>query len=352
MMSIGDFVEANLGESIDSLITLDVKSQGLMPSLYQAARELIGGPLVLEAARSLVDVAEPNSNVLICTGFRAHAWENGETDGVIGAVVLARALEVSLNVHPVIVCESELVDAVKGLVRVSGLHPDTNCEESCGFPHSVKICSFTKDEHAAPKEAKEMLGLFRPVALVSVERPGKNSKGVYHSMGGADVSEFTSKIDYLFQLRSEEILTIAIGDLGNELGLGKIRNTTRKVLMYGKECQCPCKGGIACAVDADKIIIALVSDWGAYGLGAEVAFLTKKPEAFHDGGMEDDLLQTAARYGLVSDSSGYCRPGIDSIGKDFHVSFVKILRTMLDHAHMLRTRPPRIYELYSEMRSK
>jgi len=352
MASVKRFIESNLAESIDSLITLDIKGQGVIPVLYQAARELSSGPLVLEAARSLVSIAKPGSCVFLCTGFRCDTWEIAESDGVVGTVVLARALELGLNIHPIILCEPEIIETVKVLVRTSGLHPDTNCAEAAGFPHSVKICAFTTDEDKAPGQARELLDVFNPISVVSIERPGKNSEGVYHAGNGVDVSVLASKIDYLFELRRENTLTIAIGDLGNELGLGGIKDTVREAVMYGRCCQCPCKGGIACTVEADRIIVAAVSDWGAYGLAAEIAFVTGKPEAFHDGDMESELLLTAAQYGLTGDSSGYCRPGIDGIDRKFHVNFVKVLRGMVDSAHALCIRPPEIYKLYEQMRLK
>jgi hypothetical protein len=47
----------------------------------------------------------------------------------------------------------------------------------------------------------------------------------------------TAKMDVLIaDTRRRGILTIGIGDLSNEIGLGKIREVVEQWIPYGKEC--------------------------------------------------------------------------------------------------------------------
>ena len=70
----------------------------------------------------------------------------------------------------------------------------------------------------AQEEAQRMLDRYQPAAVIAIERPGWNRNRVHHSGGGFGVSEFTAKIDYLFEgAKDRGIPTIGIGDLGNEI---------------------------------------------------------------------------------------------------------------------------------------
>src|SRR5258707_3766177 len=59
--------------------------------------------------------------------------------------------------------------------------------------------------------------------------------------------------------------TTGIGDGGNEIGMGKIPwDVIRRNIPNG--------GLVACRVPTDHLIVCGVSNWGAYGLAAGVAF--------------------------------------------------------------------------------
>jgi len=348
-MAVDDFVTYNVFENIDKLVTLDIKAQGVIPCLYEAARRVSGAPLVLEAAKALVDRGVAGTCALICTGFVCPPDGLAETDGVIGSVVLARALEVGMNVRPIIICEAEIVPPLKEMITKAGLHAYINCEEVSQAAHSVTICSFTTNAKEAEKQANEILKEFSPVAAISIERPGKNDRGVYHMGNGTDVSEYAAKVDVLFEHKGENVLTIGIGDLGNELGLGSIKETVRSSVLYGSECQCPCKGGIASSVEADKIIIASSSDWGAYALAAGISYLTNKTEAFIDSTLEKELLQTGVQNGLVDGPTRYHVPHIDGMATGIHLHIVDLLGEITRYGRVFHSRFPQQYELYAQL---
>jgi len=347
-MNEREFVVQNLGEAIDRLVTLDIRAQGVIPHLYRAAREVTGGPLVLSAAVRLLQVAEQGSTVFICTGFCCPPEGLAETDGPVGSVVLARALEVALGIHPVILCEQEIIEPIAQMARCAGLHAYREpLEERCA-KHAVTILPFTKDPRSAQKEARSLVQTWKPVAAVSVERPGHNKRHIYHMGNGVNVSEYAAKMDSLFELGTD-MLTIGIGDLGNELGLGKIRESVEKYVLFGDKCQCSCGGGIAAAIQADNIIISSVSDWGAYALSAVIAFLTGESGALHNGDLERRLLRTGVEAGLVDGPSRYHIPQIDGMEERVHIRVTETLKDIVEYASVFPHRAPKSYELYAKM---
>lgn len=65
--------------------------------------------------------------------------------------------------------------------------------------------------------------------------------------------------------RQRGVLTIGVGDPGNEIGMGAIADTVKRLLPYGAECQCSCAGGVADATEVDVVVPGTCSNWGAYG---------------------------------------------------------------------------------------
>lgn len=87
-----------------------------------------------------------------------------------------------------------------------------------------------------------------------------------------------ARSDVLWEkLRADGVPNIAIGDLGNEIGMGTIADHIKKYVPFTDrgECQCGCGGGILSATRTDNIITATCSDWGCYGLMAALAYLKK-----------------------------------------------------------------------------
>ena len=118
-------------------------------------------------------------------------------------------------------------------------------------------------------------------------------------MRGRDITEFTAPAHLLFERtagRTPRIATIGIGDGGNEIGMGKVpRDTIRRNIPNGEL--------IACRVPTDHLIVAGVSNWGAYALAAGVLLLRgakASPELF-DPDRERRLLQVMVEQGPLVD---------------------------------------------------
>jgi len=324
----------NMGENLDNLMNLDPRGYGVCRILYSAAREYTQEPLTTNAAKKLMDTLEEGDLVYIMTGFVLLPFKKAEMDGIVSSMLLARSLVKGFNVKPVIICPEENMEAVKNLANVVGLHLYDNIEELKEYPISMAAIAFTKDVKHAAKQADEIIAKGLPSAVISIECPGANSVGTYHNAVGLDVTELEAKQDVLFtKLQNKGVLNIAIGDLGNEMGMGTIKEHLEEYIPYAAKgkCNCGCNGGIAVATKADNIITATVSDWGCYGLIAAIAYLKRDLEILHTKEMEEEAMVAASRSGMI-DMYGWLVPAIDGFGLSMNLSMVNLMRESIAYA--------------------
>lgn len=171
--------------------------------------------------------------IILTTGFYVNGF--AETDGPPGIFVLAKVLE-RLGYEPVIVT-------------------DVYCK---GFFEAENWQVFYMDFEPQVNIFDDLLDQLSPVCLISVERCGANTCGDYANMGRISIRKYTAPVDKLFQIaRQRHILTIGIGDGGNEIGMGNLQTLITKHLSLKP-----------CVICVDALIIATVSNWGAYGLAA------------------------------------------------------------------------------------
>ena len=173
-------------------------------------------------------------SILIGTGFPV--VKTFETDGPVGAIAMYEAFE-KLGATPTIVCGRPLSQALLNRYRV----------------HEIRVGDHDRREN----EAREALDRFQPEAIISIERPGQAADGGYYNMRGESISEHTACFDTFMNL--SECPTIAIGDGGNEIGMGKVAAALSDLNIVPATTTC------------DELIVADVSNWGAYGL---ISFLS------------------------------------------------------------------------------
>ena len=177
---------------------------------------------------------ECDGNVFIGTGFPV--VETFETDGPVGTIALYNALE-TLGATPVIVCGRPLSEALVSKYRV----------------HEIRVGDHDKRE----QEALDALDKYQPQAIVSIERPGQAADGGYYNMRGESISPRTACFDTFMNLSN--CPTIAVGDGGNEIGMGKVSEALKDLNI------------VPSATSCDELIVADVSNWGAYGI---ISFLS------------------------------------------------------------------------------
>ncbi len=341
----------NLGQSLDDLANLDPRGYGVCKILYQASRRYTGAPTSMNAAGKLVETVKEGDFVYILTGFVLRPYKKAEMDGIVSAMLLARALVIAFGAKPVIICPEDNYKAVQKLAVCVGLHLFEDVEELKEIPVSMGVVCFTKDAAKAEAQADQILAKMPPSALVSIECPGANENGVYHNAVGLDVTALEAKQDILFEkVQKLGILNIAIGDLGNELGMGTIGDTLRKYIPYAGEgaCNCGCGGGIAVRTKADHIITATVSDWGCYAMIAAMAYLMENLNIMHTAELEKEAIETASNSGMI-DMYGWLVPAIDGFGLTMNLSIVSLMREMVKSALELKVKCRQWFEKVDEL---
>lgn len=173
-------------------------------------------------------------HVLIGTGFPV--VDTFETDGPVGAIALYQALE-ALGATPIIVCGPPVSQALMAQYRV----------------HEIRV----GEHQERTLEAFQALYNYNPDAVLSIERPGQAADGGYYNMRGESISERTACFDTF--VNNAKCPTIGIGDGGNEIGMGNITEALKDLDIH------------AAATQVDELLIADVSNWGAYGI---IAFLS------------------------------------------------------------------------------
>lgn len=324
----------NIGENLDALMNLDPRGYGVCRILYAGSRARTGEPLTMDAAQALCDTVKEGDAVFILTGFVLLPHKVPEMDGMVSSMLLARALVMAFDAKPIIICPSDSVEAIRKCASVVGLHIYDDIQTVMELPLSMGVLSFTKDREEAEAQAEAILQDVAPAAVVSVEAPGANECGHYHNATGKDVTELEAKTDVLWnRLVEQGILNIAIGDLGNEIGMGAIAEHIRRYVPFTAkgECQCGCGGGILAASSTDHVITATCSDWGCYGLMAAIAYLKKDMEILHREEMEAEVMRVASRSGMI-DMTGSLLPGIDGFNTRMNTGIVSLMRQCTAYA--------------------
>lgn len=176
--------------------------------------------------------------VLIGTGFPV--TDTFETDGPVGAIALYNALE-ELGAYPILVGGESFVSLTENEFRV----------------HKLVEGDITH----AKQEALDTLTKLQPQAIISIERPGLSEQGGYFNMRGEDISAYCACFDHY--LNEATCPTIAIGDGGNEIGMGNITQAISSLDITPSVTKC------------DELLIADVSNWGAYGILAILGMWSK-----------------------------------------------------------------------------
>jgi hypothetical protein len=278
---------ARSSEPIDHLLALDPGGRGIGP-FFQP-----GG--ALRAARAL----RPAARVLIVTGFvvtEGHA----ETDGPPGAAVLGRALR-RLGARVRYTSDPVVLSPLEASLRVLGEPTDV-----FAYPEG-------RDAAASVLERE------RPTHLVAIERPGRGKGGDYLNARGLSVAAWNRPLDEMFLLarkRRPRAVTIGVGDGGNEIGMGRVRS---RLMREGR-----LMARIASVVPADHLVVAGVSNWGAYGIVAELGRLTAQ-RLLHTPAEERAMIDACVKAGAVDGLTKRPEPTVDALDAETHASMVALL---------------------------
>lgn len=326
----------NACDAIERILTADVSNRGIIGSLYPLARSAAGGPPIFKAANLLRDSSNSGDTVFIVSGTCLYpsVLNLAESDGPSGAVVLARALYLGLGVIPILVGELRMQKPFRALLTAAGFKVTDlrSAREAAKMKEELRMVAsvlpLSVGDKEIPKVAEETISRFRPASVISIERFGMNPKGVYHNSRGMAVSEGHTKMDYLFDVAKKmSIPTVGVGDFGNEIGMGVIRDKLKGVLKYGEKCLCPCGGGVVSSTSTDVLVTTTVSNWASYGISAALAMILDKPTLVHSGFLETQLLECGARVGLINGPPSHNPPyEVDNLPFHIHAYIAELAK--------------------------
>ncbi len=329
----------NVCQNLDNLMNLDPRGYGVCRILYAGSRQFTGKPLVLNAAEKLTGNIKKGDIVHIITGFVLLPHRKAEMDGICSSMMLARFIAEAFEALPVLVIPEDCRAAVRELAPVVGLHLYDDIAGAAQYPAAMAFSVFTKDAGKAAENAEQLLSS-PPAMVISVEAPGANARGEYHNAVGMNITELEAKSDQLLAMAQRRgIPTLAVGDLGNEAGMGTIAEHVRRFIPRAAEgaCQCDCGGGVLAATAADSIVTATVSDWGVYAMMAATAFLLGRPELLPGEPMQRSVIRTASRCGMV-DMYGWLNPAVDGMDEEFNVTLLTLMRRCIQYPAIVKDR--------------
>ncbi len=325
-------------DRLDRLVNLDIGNRGVEP-LYAASRALAGGALCGAAADMLLAMPD-GGTAIVTTGSVSRAWlspELGENDGPSGAAALIRALWLARRATCILVIEETLMPPMAATLRACGMAVvpyDTARKASAdGSMACVTLHAYPVTDADGQKAAREMLTRFKPDLMISTERVGRNENGIYYNMRGRDYGMGRARIDMLFDAAmAENIPTVAIGDGGNEIGMGLIADAVQSSIPFAAPGDCPCGGGIGAISTADILMTAAVSNWGCTAICAAMALRTGDLRVIHTPAMEARLLDVMTANGLINSADGIIDPHVDGILDTTHIAVAEMAKAIVRKA--------------------
>ncbi len=231
-----------------------------------------------QAAQFILD--KPG-RVMIATGFYILSAGVIETDGPPGAVAIGNALD-ELGYEVSYVTDEHCLEALR-------LIADEN-HEIIEFPIA--------NHHESSVFANETLASSRPDVLISIERCGISEDGIYRNMRAADITQFTAKIDHLFD---QHPYSVGIGDGGNEIGMGVLKTIIEDTEGLPD---------IPTVTTTTQLMCAAVSNWGGYGLVAALSTLSKR-NLLPSVEQENEWIKKLVAAGAVDGFSGEVKLYVD-----------------------------------------
>lgn len=304
-------------ESLDRIANLEFKSKpaalGDTELRYRVARQVQGDAAIsgLIARAMLPRLAD--GTVILVTGTGNPVWlPHGETDGPPGVAILARVLAM-MGVRTCVLSEARFLPGVAASVRAAGV---PLLEEGAWKQRANAALALEFPTGAEPGRAFiEALvpRLPKPSAIVFIEKPGPNALGVFHnSSGKPKAADWVAHAHLLAPMaRDLGVLTVAVGDGGNEIGFGRVRDELVDVHPWGRDCGCPCHGGLVDNTKVDFLLPASVSNWGTYAIAAALCIESRRFGLMPVWEEVERSIAAPIAAGAVDGYSGLAVPTVD-----------------------------------------
>lgn len=274
-------VPLEVAEALNTIVASDRAQRGVAPlctvDLWESALSLICG----------------KKKIGLISGFFVPQSAAPETDGPPGTLVLARAL-MRMGIDVCVGTDARNIEVMKAAAT------------ALDFP-SEKMDVLDKSGWPS----------FDPDLLIYIERLGHAADGAYYNMRKEDISVFTEPLDLLpLTIR---VPLLAVGDGGNEVGMGNYREKLSVML--------PDYADNLCVVGADVCLPVDVSNWGGYALSALLSMAEGRwlgQNAHEESEMFRQMMDAGAVDGVT------CRPSLSADGFPLliHTEVVAALETL------------------------
>lgn len=246
------------------------------------------------ACQSLFD---KGTKIALVTGFTIPDSEPPapETDGPLGTVALAQICQ-ALGKETILLCDTRHKDLLESSLKTRQLKQDTI---PYGAAAKAWCASFVKDhqpshivaiEHVGPSYNAETIPPEHREAFLSSVPPSK--RGQSQNMGGHRLGDLATDAFHLWD--NSEVTSIAVGDGGNELGMGSLPWP-----VLAENISNGLGGQIACRVPCDHLIVAGISNWGAYALGLGLIYMSRQAALSLDIEDQEALLSELLERGAI-----------------------------------------------------
>lgn len=328
------------GNRIDRLMSLEIRplSGGLPPGIvvpmYEVCRAHHGGPLSMAAAAALKDRVGPGSTVIIATGAGvAPKLPLGETDGPVGAAALAAAIVKGMGARVVFATEDAHLAPVLAAVELINSKLADWAERNPGrIVTPITVETFPLGLNLGQTRSRQLIEELNPSAVIFVERDGPNVEGQFHGVRGDCRDPLSVGYVYLLAYHAAEagILTVGIGDGGNEVGFGAVRESIRDVLPLRGRSLAGHESGVVTVVATDVTVSAAVSNWGAVSVAAALSVLLVDADLLHDADTEHELIAVTVAAGARDGATSKRSMVVDGIAFEGHLAFVSLLRAVAE----------------------
>ena len=284
--------------SLENIIHSDVGNRG------------INGMWIKGELFRAAELLNSSDNILIVTGFYLPKTSAPETDGPPGALSIANAL-LSLGKKVAILTDKYCLNIIKKSIADSSVNVPLIC-----YSQGIDLESLVKEAGMSNIEK---------LTILSIERPGRAKDGRFYSMKGYDITAYNEPLDIFFTDFSDNknIITdtIAIGDGGNEIGMGNIYDYVTSKVPVGEK--------IASVIKADCLITAGVSNWGGFALAHALKILNTDKDVDVMGFLlHEKIINTMVENGAVDGVTLKSECSVDGINIDLHKKILLMMESI------------------------
>jgi hypothetical protein len=306
-------------EYLDRVANLEFKNrpaqQGGVEIRYQCARQIQGDVALTSRIVERVLGQEGLGPVILVTGTGNPEWlPQGETDGPSGVAVLARAFA-AIGIPSCVLCEERFLPGVRAAVSAAGM--PLLAGAAWERRNNGAIClPFPTGATAAQAFAHDLLSQPRGwSAVFFIEKPGPSSEGRFHNGSGVQKdAEWVAHAHVLAaEARRHGLLTVGIGDGGNEIGFGVIREALYARQPERYACRCGCSTGLLDGTDVDILFPVSVSNWGAYAIAAALALRLGREDVMPEWDEVEASIRAPLAHGAFDGYTGMALGSVDGV---------------------------------------